>query len=164
MKFPELRAPARDYLYATAESIETRRQELMHLKQVELPANAQAMKTAKEHGDLRENFEYHAARQKHEYLSARIASLSDELSRTRVLDPGKVDASEVRVGTRVRIRDGEGIERDATILGPWDSKPEEAIYSYESEFAQRLLGSRPGDRVNLQEGQVEIVAVAPWRT
>ena len=55
-------------------------------------------------------------------------------------------------------------ERDATILGPWDSKPEEAIYSYESEFAQRLLGSRPGDRVNLQEGQVEIVAVAPWRT
>ncbi len=164
MKFPELRAPARDYLYATAESIETRRQELMHLKQVELPANAQAMKTAKEHGDLRENFEYHAARQKHEYLSARIASLSDELSRTRVLDPGKVDASEVRVGTRVRIRDGEGIERDATILGPWDSKPEEAIYSYESEFAQRLLGSRPGDRVNLQEGQVEIVAVAPWRS
>ena len=164
MKFPELRAPARDYLYATAESIEARRQEVMHLKQVELPANAQAMKTAKEHGDLRENFEYHAARQKHEYLSARIASLSDELSRTRVLDPGKVDASEVRVGTRVRIRDGEGIERDATILGPWDSKPEEAIYSYESEFAQRLLGSRPGDRVNLQEGQVEIVAVAPWRS
>ena len=46
----------------------------MHLKQVELPANAQAMKTAKEHGDLRENFEYHAARQKHEYLSARIAT------------------------------------------------------------------------------------------
>ena len=164
MKFPELRAPARDYLYATAESIEARRQEVIHLKQVELPANAQAMKTAKEHGDLRENFEYHAARQKHEYLSARIASLSDELSRTRVLDPGKVDASEVRVGTRVRIRDGEGIERDATILGPWDSKPEEAIYSYESEFAQRLLGSRPGDRVNLQEGQVEIVAVAPWRS
>ncbi len=164
MKFPELRAPAREYLYATAESIESRRHELIHLRQVELPSNAQAMKAAKEHGDLRENFEYHATRQKHEYLSARIASLSDELSRTRVLDPGKVDASEVRVGTRVRIRDGAGAEREATILGPWDSKPEEAIYSYESEFAQRLLGSRPGDRVNLQEGQVEIVAVAPWRS
>ena len=74
MKFPELRAPAREYLYATAAAIEARRQELLHLKQVELPANAQAMKTAKEHGDLRENFEYHAARQKHEYLSARIAT------------------------------------------------------------------------------------------
>ena len=137
MKFPELRAPARDYLYATAESIEARRQELIHLKQVELPANAEAMKTAKEHGDLRENFEYHAARQKHEYLSARIATLADELSRSRALDPTKIDASEVRVGARVRLRAlSSGAERDATILGPWDSKPEEGVYSYQSEFAQ----------------------------
>ena len=162
MKFPELRAPAREYLYATAGAIEARRQEVLHLKQVELPANAQAMKTAKEHGDLRENFEYHAARQKHEYLSARIATLADELSRTRVLDPSKIDASEVRVGTRVRLRGDGGAERDIVILGPWDSKPENAVYSYQSEFAQRLLGAHPGDRVNLVEGPVEIVAIAPW--
>ena len=110
---------------------------------VELPANAVAMKTAKEHGDLRENFEYHAARQKHEYLSARIATIADELSRSRALDPTKIDASEVRVGTRVRLRDvATGAERDVTILGPWDSKPEEAVYSYQSEFAERLLGAR----------------------
>ncbi len=163
MKFPELRAPAREYLYSTSESIEAKRQELIHLKQVELPANAEAMKTAKEYGDLSENFEYHAARQKHEYLSARIASLADELSRTRALDASKIDASEVRVGTRVRMRDASGVERDFTILGPWDSKPEESIYSYQSEFAQRLLGSRPGDRVNLPEGQVEVLSVLPWR-
>jgi transcription elongation GreA/GreB family factor len=163
MKFPELRAPAREYLYATPESIESKRQELIHLKQVELPANAEAMKAAKEHGDLSENFEYHAARQKHEYLSARIASLADELSRSRALDASKIDASEVRVGTRVRMRDASGAERDFTILGPWDSKPEEAIYSYESDFAQRLLGSRPGDRVNMPEGQVEVLSILPWR-
>ena len=163
MKFPELRAPAVEYLYATAESIEAKRQELIHLKQIELPANAEAMKTAKEYGDLSENFEYHAARQKHEYLSARIASLADELSRTRALDSTKIDASEVRVGTRVRMRDASGAERDFTILGPWDSKPEESIYSYQSEFAQRLLGSRPGDRVNLPEGQVEVLSILPWR-
>ncbi|HEY1249890.1 MAG TPA: GreA/GreB family elongation factor [Thermoanaerobaculia bacterium] len=163
MKFPELRAPAREYLYATSEAIEAKRQELIHLKQVELPANAEAMKAAKEHGDLSENFEYHAARQKHEYLSARIASLADELSRTRALDASKIDASEVRVGTRVRMRDASGAERDFTILGPWDSKPEEAIYSYQSEFAQRLLGSRPGDRVNMPEGQVEVLSILPWR-
>ena len=164
MKFPELRAPAREYLYATAESIEARRQEVIHMKSVELPANAIAMKTAKEHGDLRENFEYHAARQKHEYLSARIATIADELSRSRALDPTKIDVSEVRVGARVRLRDvATGAERDATILGPWDSKPEESIYSYQSEFAERLLGSRVGDRVNLSEGQVEVVAIAPWK-
>jgi transcription elongation factor GreA len=162
MKFPELRAPAREYLYATAASIEARRQEMLHLKQVELPANAEQMRAAKEHGDLSENFEYHAARQKHEYLSARIATLADELSRTRSLDPSRIDASEVRVGTRVTLRSDGGAERDVVILGPWDSKPESAIYSYQSEFAQRLLGSRPGDRVNLAEGPVEIVSIAPW--
>jgi transcription elongation GreA/GreB family factor len=163
MKFPELRAPAREYLYATTESIEAKRRELIQLKQVELPANAEAMRAAKEHGDLSENFEYHAARQKHEYLSARIATLADELSRTRALDASKIDASEVRVGTRVRMRDASGAERDFTILGPWDSKPEESIYSYQSEFAQRLLGSRPGDRVNLPEGPVEVLSILPWR-
>jgi transcription elongation GreA/GreB family factor len=164
MKFPELRAPAREYLYATAEAIEARRQELLHLRQVELPANASAMKAAKEHGDLSENFEYHAARQRHEYLSARIATLSDELSRTRALDPARVDASEVRVGTRVTLREaGDGRERQVTILGPWDSRPEEAVYSYQSEFAQSLLGARPGDRVALPDGEAEVVSIAPWR-
>jgi transcription elongation GreA/GreB family factor len=162
MKFPELRAPAREYLYATAEAVEARRKELVQLKQVELPANAEAMRAAKEHGDLSENFEYHAARQKHEYLSARIASLADELSRTRILDPTRIDTTEVRVGTRVRLRDGAGSEREVTILGPWDSKPEEAVYSYQSEFAQRLLGARVGDRIHLIEGPVEISAIAPW--
>jgi transcription elongation GreA/GreB family factor len=162
MKFPELRAPAREYLYATTESIEARRKEMLHLKQVELPANAEQMRAAKEHGDLSENFEYHAARQKHEYLSARIATLADELSRTRSLDPTRIDAAEVRVGTRVRLRGENGQERDVVILGPWDSKPEQAIYSYQSEFAQRLLGARPGDRVNLPEGSVEVVSIAPW--
>ncbi len=162
MKFPELRAPAREYLYATTAAIEARRQEMLHLKQVELPANAEQMRAAKEHGDLSENFEYHAARQKHEYLSARIATLADELSRTRSLDPSRIDAREVRVGTRVKLR-GDGVtEREVVILGPWDSRPESAIYSYQSELAQRLLGARPGDRVNLAEGPVEIVSIAPW--
>jgi transcription elongation GreA/GreB family factor len=162
MKFPELRAPAREYLYATAAAIEARRQEMLHLKQVELPANAEQMRAAKEHGDLSENFEYHACRQKHEYLSARIATLADELSRTRSLDPSRIDASEVRVGTRVKLRSDGGAEREVVILGPWDSRPENAIYSYQSEFAQRLLGARPGDRINLADGPVEVVSVAPW--
>jgi len=163
MKFPELRAPAHEYLYATPEAIETRRRELQHLRQVELPANAEQMRAAKEHGDLSENFEYHAARQRHEYLSARIATLADELSRSRPLEPSRVDASEVRVGTRVRLRDEDGGEREVTILGPWDSRPEESIYSYQSEFAQRLLGAKPGERVSLPDYTATVVSVAPWK-
>jgi transcription elongation GreA/GreB family factor len=164
MAYPDLRAPAREYLYGTAESMEARRQELIRLKQVDLPANAEAMRTAKEHGDLRENFEYQSARQKHEYLSARIATLADELSRTRALDPTRIETSEVRVGTRVRLRELEsGAERVAVILGPWDSKPEENIYSYQSEFAEGLLGRRPGDRVSLSGTPAEIVSISPWK-
>jgi transcription elongation GreA/GreB family factor len=163
MKFPELRAPAREYLYATPEAIEARRKEMQHLKTVELPANGEQMRAAKEHGDLSENFEYHAARQRHEYLSARIATLADELSRTRPLDATKIEASEVRVGTKVTLRAAGGTERAVTILGPWDSKPEEAVYSYQSEFAQRLLGAKPGETVQAPEGEVTVVSIAPWR-
>jgi len=164
MRFPGLRAPAREYVYSTPEAIEARRQELAHLKQVELPANAEAMRIAKDHGDLSENFEYHAARQRHEYLSARIATLADELSRSRSLDPARIDPSEVRVGTRVVLReDGTGAERSVTILGPWDSKPEEAVYSYESEFAQALLGAKPGERVVAGGAGLEVVSIQPWR-
>ncbi|HEV8117707.1 MAG TPA: GreA/GreB family elongation factor [Thermoanaerobaculia bacterium] len=164
MRFPGLRAPAREYVYSTPEAIEARRGELMNLKQVELPANAEAMRVAKDHGDLSENFEYHAARQRHEYLSARIATLADELSRTRALDPARIDTSEVRVGARVRLRDiGSGQERSATILGPWDSKPEEAVYSYQSEFADALLGAKLGDRVQAGGAEFEVLSIEAWK-
>ncbi|HJW14832.1 MAG TPA: GreA/GreB family elongation factor, partial [Thermoanaerobaculia bacterium] len=164
MRFPGLRAPAREYLYATPEAIEGKRQELAHLRQVELPANAEAMRIAKEHGDLTENFEYHAARQRHEYLSARIATLSDELSRSRALDPARIDPSQVRVGTRVTLREeGTGAERSVTILGPWDSKPEDSVYSYQSDFADALLGARPGERVRAGGAELEIVSIEAWR-
>jgi len=164
MRFPQLRAPAREWIYATPEAIAGRRRELQHLSQVELPANAEAMRTAKDHGDLSENFEYHAARQRHEYLSARIASIADELSRSRALEASGVDASEVRAGTRVTLRDAAtGEQRVVTILGPWDSKPEAAIYSYESEFAQALIGKAPGETASVTDGVFVIDAIAPWR-
>ena len=164
MRFPGLRAPAREYLYATPEAIEGKRQELAHLRQVELPANAEAIRIAKEHGDLTENFEYHAARQRHEYLSARIATLSEELSRSRALDPARIDPSQVRVGTRVTLREeGTGAERSVTILGPWDSKPEDSVYSYQSDFADALLGARPGERVRAGGAELEIVSIEAWR-
>jgi transcription elongation GreA/GreB family factor len=163
MKFPELRAPAREWIYGTTESIEAKRRELSHMKSVELPENARAMQAAKELGDLSENFEYHAARQRHEYLSSRIAALVDELSRARPLEPARVDPAEIRVGTRVRLRDSSGDEREITILGPWDSKPEDSVYSYQSEFAQELLGRRPGERVEWKGAEMEIVSIGPWR-
>ena len=141
---PGLRAPAREYLYATAEAIEARRQELAHLRQVELPANAEAMRVAKDHGDLSENFEYHAARQRHEYLSARIARSPTSCPARGRSIPARIDTRRSGSGTRVRCATrprAPSARRRSSALG---LAPEEAVYSYQSEFAQSLLGSSPG--------------------
>jgi len=164
LRFPALRESADSgLLYATAEAIAARREELQRLSRVEIPANRKAIEEARAHGDLRENFEYKAARERHEYLNARVAALHRDLARARPLDPAAIDTSEVRVGTRVTLRDREGAERALTILGPWDSRPEEEIVSYESDLAKRLLGRVVGAEVQIGESELTITAIAPFR-
>jgi transcription elongation GreA/GreB family factor len=109
-------------------------------------------------GDLRENFEYKSARQRHEYLSARQAQLERELELARPLDPSKVATSEVRIGTKVTLSTAEG-PRFYTLLGPWDSDPEAGILAYESELAQKLLGKKVGDTAQIpgSDGDGELV-------
>jgi len=161
-RFPDLRGPRVEPLYVTPESLETRRLELDRLLTVDIPKNGKAIQEAAAMGDLRENFEYHSARARQEFLSARVATLRSELARARPLDPARVDASEVRVGTRVHLSSGER-RREAAILGPWDSKPEENVYSYESEFAQKLIGKRPGDAVELDGAAWRVDSIGPWK-
>lgn len=164
LRFPALREAAESgLLYGTAEAIAARREELQRLIQVEIPANRKAIGEARAHGDLRENFEYKSARERHEYLNARVAALHRDLARARPLDPATVDTGEVRIGTRVTLRDREGNERTLTILGPWDSRPEEEIFSYESDLAKRLLGRVVGAEVQIGESELTITAIAPFR-
>jgi len=162
-KFPGLRGPRAEPLYVTPESLAQRRAELDNLLSVEIPKNGRAIQEAAAMGDLSENFEYHAARARQEFLSARAATLQQELSRARPLDASKVDTSEVRVGTRVTLLSESG-SRPATILGPWDSNPEAGVYSYQSEFAQKLLGKKPGDSVEIDGAPWRIEGIQPWKT
>jgi transcription elongation GreA/GreB family factor len=161
-RFPDLQGPRVEPLYGTAESLAQRRAELEQLLTVEIPKNGRAIQEAAAMGDLSENFEYHAARARQEFLSARAATLQQELSRARPLDASKVDVSEVRVGTRVKLVSGAE-EKLATILGPWDSNPEAAVYSYQSEFAQKLLGKKPGESVDLDGRLWQVAAIRPWK-
>lgn len=149
-------------LYATAESVEARRDELKQILSVEIPANRKAIEEARALGDLRENFEYKSARQRHEYLNARAAALNAELNRVRIIDPAGMDTSEVRIGTRVRLARGEA-QRMLTILGPWESKPEEAVISYESDLGQRILGEPVGATVHLAGEEWTVAAIEPWK-
>ena len=161
MKFPTLREPQQEPVYATAESLEKKRAELHHLKNVEIPANSKALQAAREMGDLRENFEYKAARQRAEYLSARVGELASELSRVRVLDPAQIDASVVRVGTRVELSNGD-VRREVTILGPWESDPERGVYSNQSEVATKLMGHSTGDLVTFMGNDYQIESIRRW--
>lgn len=161
MKFPTLREPQQEPVYATAESLEKKRAELQHLKNVEIPANSKALQAAREMGDLRENFEYKAARARAEFLSARVGELASEISRVRVLDSSQLDASVVRVGTKVELSNGD-VRREVTILGPWESDPERGVYSNQSEVAGKLMGHASGDIVTFMGNDYQIESIRKW--
>jgi transcription elongation factor GreA len=112
-------------------------------------------------GDLRENFEYKAARQRAEYLSARVGELAGEISRVRVLDSSQIDTSQVRVGTKIDLSNGD-VRRDVTILGPWESDPEHGIYSNQSDVAKKLIGHAAGDIVSFMGNDYMIESIRRW--
>jgi len=161
MKYPGLREPQSEPVYATQEMLEKKRAELTNMKTVEIPANSRALQAAREMGDLRENFEYKAARQRAEYLSARVAELSSELSRVRLIEPGNVDTTAVRVGTKVALSNGD-VRREVTILGPWESAPEYGIYSNQSDVAKALIGRAAGDIVTFMGNDYQIESIRRW--
>lgn len=164
LRFPSLRGDGGGAgpLYATAESIEAKRAELKRLTEVEIPANRKAIAEARAMGDLRENFEYKSARDRHEYLNARLASLHRDLGRARPIDFSGIDASEVRIGARVRL-EGGGKPRTFTVLGPWESQPEAGVLSYESELGKKLIGRKVGDQVRVGNETLTVAAIEPAR-
>ena len=161
MKFPQLREPQQEPVYATADSLEKKRGELHNLKNVEIPANSKALQAAREMGDLRENFEYKAARARAEYLSARVGELASEISRVRVLEANQIDTTQVRVGTKIELSNGDE-RRTVTILGPWESDPERGVYSNQSEVAKKLMGHTSGEIVSFMGNDYMIEGIRRW--
>lgn len=159
LRYPSLREEGESPLYATHKMISAKRAELKKLKEVEIPANRKAIEEARELGDLSENFEYKSARQRHEYLAARAAGLSQELARARPIDATQVKGAEVVVGCRVTLAADGDDERTITILGPWESDPEKGVLSHESEIAQTLLGLNVGDSVDLADVEYQVKAI-----
>ena len=149
-------------LYATPDSVAAKRAELHQIMTVEVPANRKAIEEARAMGDLRENFEYKSARQRHEYLNSRAFTLNAELSRVRLIETAGTDITEARIGSRIHLRNPGGGTRVMTILGPWESKPEEDVISYESDLAKELLGKKPGETVGVGGERWVIEKIEPW--
>jgi transcription elongation GreA/GreB family factor len=148
-------------LYATPDSVTAKRAELQQILSKDIPANRKAIEEARAMGDLRENFEYKSARQRHEYLNARAISLNAELARVRLIETEGTDISAARIGSRLHLRNPSGT-RIMTILGPWESKPEEDVISYESDLAKELLGKKPGEVVGITGESWTIEKIEPW--
>jgi transcription elongation GreA/GreB family factor len=155
MRFKDLRKAEDDTFFVTAAAIERKRAELDNILKVEIPENTKGIALAAAEGDLSENFEYKARRDKQQLLSARAGKIQEELLKARALDPATIDTTEVRPGARVTLEGPKG-KKTVTLLGPWDSKPDEGVYSYLSELGKLLLGKTAGEQATVLGDEMTI--------
>jgi len=125
--------------------------ELEQLKSVERGVIAKIIDTARELGDLKENAEYHAAKDKQGLIEARILDLTDLVGRAQVIDPSKLAHERISFGSTVGLIDQEdGSEVIYTIVGAQESDPSKGWISSGSPMARALLGKEEGEEVNIK--------------
>jgi len=135
----------------TPEGAARLREELIQLKSVERPAVIQAIATAREHGDLKENAEYHAARDKQSFIEGRIKEIEDKLARAEVIDPSKLAGDRVAFGATVKVSNTDtGEEAAYKILGADESDLAKGSISVTSPLARSLIGKQVGDEVKVR--------------
>ena len=125
------------------------KEEIDRLKRVERPAITRAIAEARAHGDLSENAEYHAAREKQSFTEARINELETKLGTAEVLDP-PTSGDRVIFGSTVRLEDGDGKETRYQIVGSDETDPARGRISIMAPLARTLIGKRVGDSVEAQ--------------
>jgi transcription elongation factor GreA len=143
-------APRSVEIYMTRAGIEKLRREYDRLVHEEMPANQAEIARAREFGDLSENAEYHAAREKQGMLLARENDLKSQISLAREIRPEIVRTDAVSVGCRVRLKDDAGTEVTYALLGPADVDVSRNVISYKTPLGQSLMGKKSGDTVVLE--------------
>ena len=134
----------------TAEGLSRLEDERGRLKNEERPAIIHAIAAAREHGDLTENAEYHAARERQSFIEGRLAELDDIISRADVIDPSKLKGSTIRFGATVRVADEDTDERITyQIVGSHESDIASGRLSVTSPLARALIGKSRGDSVEV---------------
>ena len=125
-------------------------EELRTLKSIERPAVIRAIAEAREHGDLSENAEYHAAREKQSFIEGRIKEIEGLMGRAEVIDPSRLSGS-IKFGAIVRIVDEDtDEERTYQIVGESEADIEHGLLNIRSPLARALIGKEPGDSVEVR--------------
>lgn len=151
-------------IYVTKEGYERRKREFDHLMNVEFPENARDLGEAISRGDLRENAEYKAAREKQAMLVEKAERIKAELQRVVVIDPHSIRPDTAAPGTKVTLRhQGKAEIEIYTILGPWDVDIEKGIISYLSPIGKGLLDKTAGETITIKlpegESAYEIIKI-----
>jgi transcription elongation factor GreA len=156
-----------DSLIVSQSSYDKKMADLDELNKEKIPANSQAIEAAREHGDLRENAEYHMAKDEQKVLLARQSELQTDLMRAKPTDFTDAPADAVGIGSIVNLSNTDsGDSQKYTILGAWDSDPDQNVLSYLTPLGQKLLGKKVDDLVETEiEGTVtnwKIEGLARW--
>jgi transcription elongation factor GreA len=127
------------------------REELEHLRRVEMPKVVKDIGTARDHGDLSENAEYHAAKDRQGMIHARAKYIEDVLSRAEIIDPTKISGDTVKFGARVCVLNIDSDEETTyQIVGPEESDLKQLRISVSSPLARGLIGRQVGDEVTIK--------------
>jgi transcription elongation factor GreA len=134
----------------TSEGYARLKDELDHLKQVQRPAVIEAIAEARGHGDLSENAEYDAARDRQGYIEGRIRELETKIATSEVIDISHLSGDKVTFGATVRLMDSENdAEVTYQIVGVDEADLAKGRISVRSPMARALIGRRPGDEVTI---------------
>ncbi|HEY9253796.1 MAG TPA: transcription elongation factor GreA [Stenotrophomonas sp.] len=150
----------------TAKGAQRLREELDHLKSVKRPKVITAIAEAREHGDLKENAEYHAAREEQGFIEGRIKQLESELSHAEVIDITKLAAgNKIVFGATVTLADVEtDEEKRYQIVGDLEADIKQGLIAISSPLARALIGKLEGDSVTIDapagQREYEVVSVA----
>jgi transcription elongation factor GreA len=149
----------------TSDGYNRLQEELKRLKTVDRPAIIRAIAEARTHGDLSENAEYHAARERQSFIEGRVAELEDKIARAEVIDTTKLSGSLVKFGATVTLADEETDEEQTfRIVGEDEADIKSGRLSVTSPLARALIGKGKGDSVEVSTPRgaksYEIVTVA----
>jgi len=134
----------------TAEGYGRLEEELKRLKTVERPDVIKSISAAREHGDLAENAEYHAARERQSFIEGRVRELQDKLGRAEVIDVSKLSGKEIKFGATVTLADEETDEKKTyQLVGADEADVNNGRLSITSPVARALIGRGIGDSVHV---------------
>jgi transcription elongation factor GreA len=140
-------------LFVTAAKYTEKQKQLTDIMEVQVPQNSKEIAFALSLGDLRENAEYKAAKEKQEILNSQVVKLKSEIERASIFDPATIDTSHVSFGTKVVLYNETTAQEEIfTILGPWESDPGNKIISYLSPLGESMVNKRVGDKFDFSIG------------